>query len=460
MKFLKDDFLLSNATAKSLFEKAKQLPIIDYHNHLDPKAIAEDRKITSIADLWVVSDPYKHRAMRIAGVEERKISGNASGEEKFEAWADVCANSWGNPLFHWSAMELKSVFGIDEVLCKDNAKQIMDECNRVIAEKNLTTNSILRSWNIEALCTSDDLLDDVSIHTLATKNSGGFSVMPSLRADSIFAFQMPTFAKWFERLNAMHKVENLADYISALSARLDAFESASCKLADHSLDSGWSYIETDEVQASKIFEKALSNSADATELVMLKSYILHWLALEYGKRGWVLQLHIGAERYTSSRLRALAGGAGGYATIGKACDITSLVRFIDSVEKSGSLGKIILYTLNPADNQALSVLTGSFSQDGVWGKLQFGPAWWYNDHLEGIKAHLKSLESFGLLSKFIGMTTDSRSILSFSRHEYFRRIICSHIGEMAERGEIPQDEGFLVKAVSDISYNNAKNWIF
>ena len=460
MKFLTEKFLLSNDVAVDLFRKVKALPIVDYHNHLDPSAIAEDRPVGSIARLMVTSDPYKHRAMRIAGIPEREISGGASETEKFAAWARTCPQTWGNPLFHWSAMELRNVFGIDDVLTPENAAQIMRKCDELIAEKSMTTNSILRGWNVEKLCTSDDLLDDVSVHKAATAKAKTFAVMPSLRADSIFAFGTAGFAKWLEKLRKFAAVENLAGYMEALRMRLDAFSDASCRLADHSLDNGWAYVPTEFGEAEKIFAKVLDNAASAEEIVKLKSHVLKELALEYGRRGWVLQLHIGAERFTSSRLRALAGPAGGYATIGKACDITSLVRFIDDVEKSGSLGKIILYTLNPADNQALSALTGSFSQDGVWAKIQFGPAWWYNDHLDGIRAHFRSLESFGLLSKFVGMTTDSRSILSFSRHEYFRRILCAHIGEKVENGELPADPAFLERAAADISYNNAKNWIF
>lgn len=461
MKFLNENFLLTNDTARELFWKvSKPLPIVDYHNHLDPKSIAEDAACDSIARLLVLSDPYKHRAMRINGVPEREISGDASEAEKFFAWARTCPNTWGNPLFHWSAMELKSMFGIDDVLCAENAGAVMKKCDGILKAGAFSVNSILRKWNIDTLCTSDDLLDDVSVHKAATAKARDFSVLPSLRADSIFAFGTPNFGKWSERLSAFAPIKNLDGYLDAIRARLDAFDDAKCRLADHSLDSGFVYDLPSAAAAEKIFAKAASSTAADCEIVKLKSYIMRELACEYAKRGWVLQLHIGAERFTSSRLRSLSGPAGGYASIGNSCDIKSLVRFIDDAEKAGGLPKIILYTLNPADNQALSTLTGSFAQDGVWGKLQFGPAWWYNDHIEGIRAHLRSLSSFGLLSRFIGMTTDSRSILSFSRHEYFRRLLCDYVGALAERGEIPSDFDFLSRAVADISYNNSKNWIF
>ncbi len=459
MKFLDDDFILKNKTAKRLFhDVAKSLPIIDYHNHLDAKAIAVSAPIESLAKLMVCSDPYKHRAMRIAGIVEREISGDASDEEKFMAWAKVCPKTWGNPLFHWSAIELKRVFEIDDVLEESNALEIMSRCDAIIRERNIDTNSLLRFWNVEVLCTSDDLLDDISVHAQATKKAETFSVRPSLRGDSILAFQTPQFSNWYEKLNANGKT--LDSFLFAVRKRIDAFDCVGCKLSDHSLDSGFLYEKIEEAEASAIFPKVFTNEATTYEIVKLKSYVLRVLAQEYFKRGWIMQLHIGAERFTSSRLRKLAGPAGGYATIGTSCDISSLVRFIDDLEKDDALGKVILYTLNPADNQAFATLTGSFSQDGIWGKIQFGPAWWYNDHYEGIVSNFKAISSFGLFSKFIGMTTDSRSLLSFSRHEYFRRILCSYIGEMAERGEIPNDWEFLSEAVADISYNNAKNWIF
>ena len=461
MKFLTKDFLLSNDTARELFHNAaKRLPIIDYHNHLDHTAIAADRAYSSLAELWVKGDPYKHRAMRINGIPENKISGKASDAEKFAAWAETSPKLWGNPLFHWSAMELSALFGIDEILTKHNAAEIARQADAVLQSGRLTTNSILKSWNVETLCTSDDLLDDVSIHKAASAKAETFSVRPSLRADSIFAFQTSAFAKWILRLKEIYPVKNLDDYLHVISLRLNAFDGAGCKLADHSLDNGFRYDLPDKASAYVIFDTALKGSASECDIVRLKSYILHELAKEYAKRKWALQLHIGAERFTSSRLRTLAGPAGGYATIGSAVDIKSVARLLDDAEKEGCLPKVIVYTLNPADNQALATLTGSFGEDGVAGKIQFGPAWWYNDHKEGINAHFRSLASYGLLSRFIGMTTDSRSILSFSRHEYFRRLLCNFVGELAEAGEIPSDFEYLAQAVKDVSYNNAKNWIF
>lgn len=461
MRFLTEDFLLHNDTARELYHNyAKGIQVIDYHNHLNPAAIANDQKYENIGELWVTSDPYKHRAMRINGIPERSISGNASDKEKYEAWAHTYSNTVGNPLYHWSALELKRLFGIDELLSPKNSEAIWAECNALLQEDGFSTIGILKKWNTEVVCTSDDLLDDIHIHRQATRKAATFSVLPSLRADSILAFGTPGFMKWLERLNVVYPIKDLEDYLHAISLRLDAFVEAGCRLADHALDNGFCFSLPNKNEASKIFAHYLqTNMISDVDLIRIRSYLLYVLAKEYAVRGWVMQLHIGAERFTSSRLRSLAGPAGGYATIGSTCDIRSLCSFLDSVESDELLPKTILYTLNPADNAAFATITGSFSADNVFGKIQYGPAWWYNDHKEGMENHLRTLSSYGLLSLFIGMTTDSRSILSFSRHEYFRRILCNYIGEMVEKGEVPADKEFLAELVRNISYQNAKTWV-
>lgn len=459
--FLTDNFLLTNDTACELFHScAKGIPIIDYHNHLDVAAIASDKKYQNIGELWVTTDPYKHRAMRINGISEQQVSGNASDKEKFDAWAQTFPNTVGNPLYHWTTLELKRLFGIDELLSSKNKEFIWQQCNRLLQGDGFSTVNILRKWNTEMLCTSDDLLDDVTVHRLATEKAESFVVLPSLRADSILALGTLGFKHWLHRLSAIYPVESLADYLHAVRLRLDAFTAVGCRLSDHALDNGFRFSLPSHDEATKLFVDYLAtDSLTAEELVKLKSYLLYILAKEYALRGWVMQLHIGAERFTSSRLRRLAGPAGGYATIGSACDIRSLCQFLDSVEAEGFLPKTILFTLNPADNAAFGTITGSFTADNVWGKIQYGPAWWYNDHKEGMERHLRTLSSYGLLNRFIGMTTDSRSILSFSRHEYFRRILCNYIGEMAEHGEAPADMEFLSELITNISYRNAKAWV-
>lgn len=459
--YLTDNFLLTNDTARELFHNyATGLPIIDYHNHLDPMVIAANKKYQNIGELWVAADPYKHRAMRINGIPEQQVSGNATDKEKYEAWTQTYPHTVGNPLYYWTALELKRLFGIDELLSSQNKESIWQQCNELLRKNDFSTIGILRKWNTETVCTSDDLLDDVNVHSQATKKAETFSVLPSLRADSILAFGTPGFKNWLERLSAIHPVKSLEDYLHAVCLRLGAFDEAGCRLSDHALDNGFHFSLPNRDEATKLFTRYVAtDNLIAEELVKLKSYVLYTLAKEYALRGWVMQLHIGAERFTSSRLRSLAGPAGGYATIGNTCDIRSLCQFLDSAETEGLLPKTILYTLNPADNAAFATITGSFAADNVWGKIQYGPAWWYNDHKEGMESHLRALSSYGLLNRFIGMTTDSRSILSFSRHEYFRRILCNYIGEMAERGEAPRDVGFLAELVTNISYQNAKVWV-
>jgi len=395
--FIHDDFLLTTPTARRLYhEHAAPLPIIDYHNHLNAQELADDRAFENLTQLWLATDPYKHRAMRIAGVPERLISGDASDSEKFEAWAATVPLTLGNPLFHWTALELQRYFGISEVLSSETADRIWEQCNEQLRTKSFTARQLIARANVEVLCTSDQLNDDLGAHTRLAQSDFKTRVLPSPR-----------------------------DAETPDAQRLDEFQRLGCRIADHAV-----------------------NSFD--------SGALRACAREYARRGWILQLHFGAQRETSTRLRRLAGPAGGYATIGGRCDIADLCRLLDELEKEGKLPRTILFPLNPADYAAIATLTGSFAADGVRGKIQFGPAWWYNDHALGIRQHLDVLAHYGLLATFIGMTTDSRSLLSMVRHEYFRRVLCAWLGEKVEAGELPADLGALVRAVC---YENAREWI-
>ena len=462
-KYIHDNFFLKSNLAVRLYHSvAKQLPMIDYHNHLNPGDLASNRKFRNIADAWVLHDPYKHRAMRICGVPEDGITGNATEKEKFLNWAATVPKTPGNPLFFWSALELKRIFGIDDFLTEKNAGEIWDFCNVELEKEDFGAVDILKKFGAEILCTSDDLLGELSWHQLAT-NKQQIEVYPSLRGDSAVNIEQPDFMEWLGKLETQtnQTIQNIDRYKSAILSQLDKFSKAGCKLADHSLDSDFQFTITTEKKAAEIFSKKLDGGTiDKSELFQFKNHILNFLGTEYSQRGWTLQLHIGAQRFTSSRLRRLSGPAGGYGAIGNLCDITGLCLFFDELEKKGDLPRIILYTLNPCDNEAFATLTGSFAEDGVPGKIQFGPAWWYNDHFDGITKHISNLSSYGLLSQFIGMTTDSRSIFSFSRHEYFRRILCNHIAEMVDRGSLPNDFDTLSKIVEDVSYYNSKKFIF
>lgn len=450
---INQDFLLESGLACDLYHSyAEPCPIIDFHNHLPIKDFCKDSTSPDIGTLWVCSDPYKHRAMRILGVDERLISGDGATREKFDAWCAVFLNTIGNPLFHWSILELNRFFGITLVPTIDNAQIIWDQCNSLLEKGEITPASILKKVGVTYATTSDDLFDDVSIHKVATEHSG-ILFSPSLRADSLIAVGRNAFEDVVLKTGS----SDLDSYLAFISRRLDEFDRFGCKLSDHALDNGFCYIDTPENKAKELFINR--ESLDSKEIVMLKSFLLHWLGQQYSKRGWAMQLHIGAERYTCSRLRAAAGAAGGYATIGTCCDIRSLCNFLDGLDSVGALPKTILYTLNPSDSEALATLTGSFSESGVQ-KIKFGPAWWYNDHLHGIVDYLDILSSYSLLSTAIGMTTDSRNVLSFSRHEYFRRILCNYLADKALRGHIPNDSELLGHMVENICWRNAFEWIY
>jgi glucuronate isomerase len=457
------DFLLQNKTGARLFhEVAKDLPIIDYHNHINPADLAADRQFENITQLWLKLDPYKHRLMRINGVAEKYITGESSDWDKFYHWAQTVPKTLGNPLFHWSGLEMYRAFGIKETLNANNAEAIWSACNEKLQSADFSINQIIQNWGVRWMSTSDDLLDDLQPHQQVSAQQKDMQVMPSLRGDSILAFDRSHFIEWLRQLEQQSgiSIHSLEDYQQAVLQKLDHFAEAGCLLADHALDPDFHFDLPSKKEAAAIFKEVLSgNPINAKDTHKLKSYLLHFLGCAYADKQWILQLHIGAQRQTSSRLKTLAGSAGGYACIGSSLDINSLCQLMDSLEQNGQLPKIILYTLNPADYEPLASLTGSFAEDGVSGKIQLGPAWWYNDHYEGIERHLKILSSYGMLSRFIGMTTDSRSPLSFSRHEYFRRVICHSIGQWVEEGHLPDDSDLLAQLIRDISYQNAQNWI-
>ena len=460
--FYHTDFLLYNAAGKRLYhEAASSLPVIDPHNHVDPAVLATNKRFENIYGLWVQNDPYKHRAMRIYGIAEAYITGDRPDYEKFLAWATCYPHTAGNPLFHWGAMELKEVFDIDTLLTPKTARQIWETANRKLAQQGFGALDIVKSLGVEMLCTSDDLLDPLEHHTTLA-SQGEITCLPSLRSDSILAFGQPVFFSWLETLQVKTAiaVNGLDAYKEAIINRLNFFDNCGCILSDHSLDSGFIFRPADEATAGRLFAAVLKKeSLSNDEMIQLQSFFLHFLGMEYAKRRWKMQLHIGAHRYTSSLLRSKLGQAGGYAGIGNTADVPSLCFFLDGLDKEGLLPKTILYTLNPADNAVFATLTGSFAEDGVQGKVQFGPAWWYNDHHEGIVQQLLALSSHGLPGTSIGMTTDSRSILSFVRHSYYRRILCNLLGSWMEEGKLPEDIEFVAEMVRNICYYNIKNWI-
>jgi glucuronate isomerase len=455
--FIHEDFLLRSKTARQLYhEWAAAAPIIDYHCHLDPRDLAADRRFKNLAQLWVTGDPYKHRAMRLAGVPERVITGDATERERFDAWAATVPQTMGNPLHHWTALELKRYFGIDEPLNAASAGRIWEAGSARLREPEFSARGLLTQRGVACVCTSDRLLDDLAPHAAASQ--GGLRVLPSLRADDVTAVDAPDYVAWVRQLGESTgvRIDDYAAFRTAVGQCLDVFARAGCRLSDHALDD-FTYASVSESDTAALFGRRLGGEAlSASEVMRLRSGLLRFLGAEYARRGWILQLHLGAQRRTSSRLRRLAGPVGGYAGIGRACDVPSLCTWFDDLESVGALPRTILYPLNPADFVPLAVLTGSFAEDGVVGKLQLGPAWWFNDHGAGMRAQLDAVANHSLLSSFIGMTTDSRSLLSMVRHEYFRRVFCDWLGEQVSAGSLPADVEQLGALVRAICFENAR----
>lgn len=435
-----ESFLLLDPLAVKLYDAVKDLPVIDWHNHLSVKDLAEDRQFADMTELWVASDPYKHRAMRICGVPEKLITGPASSYERFIAWSQVLPQLAGNPLYDWSRLELQRVFGIEELLSPATAEKIWCQANEKLSEPGFSARGLLEKFNVEYAAPCVCLGDDLSGFA---KMSG---VVPSLRGDDLTGLTNPVFAN----------SATLAELRLKLAAALDELQDAGCRFADHALDCGFVYVPDDGGNEAR-FAALKQGTLSWEDRTALSCGILRLLGGLYAERGWTLQLHIGALRQTSSRLRAAAGTAGGYAGIGHTCDIRSLTALLDDLEKSADgLPRVVLYTLNPSDHAAFAVLSGSFPGNGERGKVTLGPAWWYCDHIHGMRDCFENIAAYGVLSVFPGMTTDSRSLLSFVRHEYFRRVFCNWLSEKAGRGELPDDFEILKDLAEKICYCNAK----
>ena len=448
---MRQDFLLKSDLAKKLYtDVAAKLPIIDYHNHLSVADISSDRTFENITQLWVSVDPYKHRAMRILGVPERYITGDATDFEKFEKWYDCLPRLVGNPLFDWSMMEFETVFGMEIYPFTKSAKEVWDEVNEKV--RQLSATKILAKFNIEYSAPCASLIEDLSDFD---KSKG---ICPSLRGDDIVGVNK-AFVEKLEQVTDM-SIQSLSDFERAVEKRLEIFVEIGCKYSDHALDDGFDY-RTDDGRNEERFRKVLEGMELSEEdRLQLSSYILKTLASLYAKYGANMQLHIGAKRSTSTRLRKVAGPAGGYAAIGQPVNVKALTGLLDDIEKQGyGLPKTILFTLNPADNAVMSILSGSYSKDGVETIVSQGPAWWWCDHYQGMVDMLEHLSVYGVLSTFVGMTTDSRSLLSFVRHDYFRRILCNWIGEKVEKGVLPENMELLSEVIKNICYYNAAKTI-
>ena len=396
---------------QKLYEYANKLPVIDYHNHLSVPEIKENKRFTDVTELWITPDPYKHRAMRMCGVEEFYITGNATNKEKFIKWCETVPKLIGNPLYAWSYMELKEIFGKVEL---SEPEKLYEKCNTYLAENEVTVNTLLQKFNVQFACPCASITDDLS----AFENNA--LIAPSLRGDDMVA---PT-AEFVKKLADVSgsAIYDLKSYCDAICKRLDAFKNADCKFSDHAIDNEFKFYE-DDGQNEQRFMSLLNGNATSEDKEKLTSYLLVFLGKQYAKREFVMQLHIGAERFTSTRLREIAGPAGGFAGIGNCVHVKTLTKLLDAIDSTAfGLPKTVLFTLNPADNAVFSVLSGSYAKDGISGLVTQGPAWWWCDHQKGITDMLENTTAFSVLSNFIGMTTDSRSFLSFVRHDYFRRI--------------------------------------
>ena len=454
--------MLQNSTAKTLYyEYAENMPIIDYHCHLDAQEIAVDKRFQNITEIWLGGDHYKWRAMRINGVEERFITGDASDKEKFYKWAETIPCCIGNPLYHWTHLELKRYFGIDCQLSMDTAKSIWEQCNSVINKDDFSARQLIKRSNVQTVCTTDSPLESLEFHRQIAKDDAfDVRVLPSMRLDIAVNFDNVLFTDWIEKLETVSEtpINCYSEYLMALSKRIDNFDKAGCRISDIAFES-IEYCDCTEKDANDIFSKVLKGDLISTEeKEKLRIFTTIFLSREFARFGWTMQLHIGALRNNNERLFKLLGPDTGFDSIGDATFAKGLVKLLDALEKTGELPKTVLYCLNPRDNDVLATIMGCFQGDGVAGKIQFGSGWWFNDQKDGMEKQMISYANMSLLSRFIGMTTDSRSFLSYIRHEYFRRILCNLLGEWVDTGLAPNDTGLLGNIVKNICFNNANSY--
>jgi len=459
--FLDSNFLLKSTIAETLYhDYAKDLPIIDYHNHLSPKEIATDKQYRSITELWLNGDHYKWRAMRANGIDEKYITGNASDQEKFVKWAETVPNTLRNPLYHWTHLELQRYFDINTLLSPDNALEVYDECNRQLKLDTHTSVGLLNHMKVEVVCTTDEPTDDLRYHNDHKAKGDAPKMLPTFRPDKLILIDGVHF------LSELHKLETLVDqeintfehFLEALESRVSVFASLGCKLADH----GLAHI-YNEVPGKHDLNKALTDikngqPIDVGSASTFKRKVLVHLAKIYAKKGWTMQLHLGAIRNNNSRLLNRVGADIGCDSIGDYSQAETLASYLNELDTNDQLPKTILYNLNPRDNEVFATMAGNFNDGSMAGKVQWGSAWWFLDQKDGMEKQINTLSNMGLLSQFIGMLTDSRSFLSFPRHEYFRRLLCDLIGRDVVNGELPNDEKLLGKLVSNICYHNAKTY--
>ncbi|MCL1822658.1 MAG: glucuronate isomerase [Oscillospiraceae bacterium] len=464
--FMDESFLLQTKTAQRLYESVKDLPIIDWHCHLDPKEIADDKTFGNLTELWLGGDHYKWRAMRACGVDEEHITGSAPDYEKFEKWAETIENCIGNPLYHWTHLELKRVFDCELPLSKKTAKQIWEHCAAFL-NKGLKVSQITEKFKVEMICTSDNPIDSLEHHKAIKQNSFKTIVKPTFRPSDLLNIEESGWALYIEKLSgiAQIQIKNYENLKEAAYKRIEFFESAGCNMSDHALDPPV-YIGADEKKLNEIIAKALvGEMLSFEEIHAFKTELMVDLGKEYCRRNWTMQLHMGAARSVNSSMTALLGANTGYDCMSGADYGDSLLRLLDRLETADSLPRTILFCLNPKDTDMLTTISGCFSahlsvgDDNLpKGKVQIGSGWWFNDNKDGMEKQMIAMANNSVLSLFAGMLTDSRSFLSYTRHEYFRRILCNLVGNWVENGEYPADFEKLEEIVKNISYYNARGY--
>lgn len=463
MAFIDDDFLLSTETSRQLYhEVAARQPIIDYHSHLPPEEIARDRRFDNLTDIWLEGDHYKWRAMRANGVPERQITGDASPREKYDAWAATVPATLRNPLYHWTHLELKRYFGIDQLLDASSASRIWDRAKERLSAEDFSVQGILRKFRVDVLCTTDDPTDDLAHHRAIADSGLATRVLPTFRPDKALTADRPElFNSWVDRLAAAagRDISRLSEFVDAVSQRHDFFHQAGCRISDHGLSQCYGQ-DCSEQDASRLFVRVRSGTAlSPDDLSRFNSYLMFLFGRLDAQRGWTKQLHLGARRNTNSKMFAACGPDAGFDSIGDWPQAAALNAYLDGLAREDALPKVIVYNLNPADNYVIATMLGNFQEADTPGKMQLGSGWWYLDQKEAIQWQLNTLSNVGLLSRFVGMLTDSRSFMSFPRHEYFRRVLCDLLGRDVQQGLLPDDNDLLGQLVKDICYANARAYL-
>jgi glucuronate isomerase len=460
--FINDDFLLSNEFSRRLYhEYAKNQPIIDYHNHLSPEQIANNKIFDNITEIWLKGDHYKWRAMRTLGIDEHYITGDSNDWQKFEKWSYAVPYTLRNPLYHWTQLELQRYFGIHELLDQNNAMEVYKITNEQVTSPEFSTQSLLSKMNVEVVCSTDDPTDSLEYHRKSWNSESSVKMFPAFRPDKSYTISSPNdYRKYIDKLGDASgiSIHNYDDLLSALQNRVDFFHENGCRLSDHGLENLY-HFKNSPFDPQKIFKSVMEgNSPSDKEASFFKFKTLQALCKMYHAKGWTQQFHLGALRNNNSRMFNKIGADTGFDSIGDFSQASALSGFLNEMDKTDQLAKTVLYNLNPSDNEVMATMTGNFNDGSIKGKIQFGSGWWFLDQKDGMESQMNTLSNMGLISCFVGMLTDSRSFLSFPRHEYFRRILCNLFGKDMQNGELPQDEKWIGKIIQDICYHNAKDF--